>query len=104
LLIRKKPASVSGNEPLASAVFYRTELERQRDFHRGLWLWSRVVIVIPGIYLFLIGRAIEHPEGFFHQPRLIAASVVLAALAVVRQLRLARKYQHEIDALDAASR
>ncbi len=100
LLIRKQPASVIGkNEPLTSAVFYRTELERQRDFHRGLWFWSRVVIVVPGAFIFLIGRAIEHPERI-HQIRLMAvAGVVLAVLQVGRHLRLARKYQREIDAL-----
>ena len=98
LLIRKQPASVvRENEPLASALFYRTELERQRDFHRGLWLWSRVAIVIPGAVVLLIGVAIEHPERMH---RLIAAGFVLAVLQVARHLRLARKYQREIDALD----
>jgi hypothetical protein len=101
LLIRKKPASViRENEPLASAVFYRTELERQRDFHRGLWLWSRLVIVVPGVLVLLIGIAIERPERI-HWIRLNAAAiVVLAVLQVARNLRLARKYQGEIDALD----
>jgi hypothetical protein len=105
LLIRKKPASVvRENEPLAGAVFYRTELERQRDFHRGLWLWSRVAVVIPGAVVLLIGLAIEHPERT-HQIRLNAAAVVvLAVLQVARHLRLARKYQREIDALDAVKR
>jgi hypothetical protein len=101
LLIRKKPASViTENEPLASAVFYRTELERQRDFHRGLWLWSRVVVVVPGALVLLIGRVLEHPERM-HQFRLIAVLVVFPVLMVARNLRLARKYQREIDALDA---
>jgi hypothetical protein len=100
LLIRKKPASViRENEPLAGAVFYRTELERERDFHRGLWLWSRIVIVVPGVLVFLIGRAIEHPERI--HPIRLAVSVVFLVLMVARNLRLARKYQREIDALDA---
>jgi hypothetical protein len=101
LLIRKKPAAViRENEPLASAMFYRIELERQRDFHRGLWLWSRLVMVVPGVVVLLIGRALEHPERI-HRIRLNAAAfVVLAVLTVARQLRLARKYQREIDALE----
>jgi hypothetical protein len=42
LLIRKKlGGAIKGQiEPPDSATFYRTELERQRDFHRGLWLRS----------------------------------------------------------------
>jgi hypothetical protein len=100
LLIRKKPASViRENEPLASAMFYRTELERQRDFNGGLWFWSRLVIVVPGVVVFLIGRAIEHP-GIIHPIRLAAVAVVFLVLVVTRHLRLARKYQREIDALD----
>ena len=101
LLIRKRPAGViRENEPLASAMFYRSELERQRDFHRGLWLWSRLVMVLPGGVVLLIGGAIEHPERI-HPIRLAAASVV-AVLLVARQLKLARKYQRDIDALGAA--
>jgi hypothetical protein len=100
LLIRKKSAGViRENEPLASAMFYRIELERQRDFHSGLWLWSRVVMVVPGAVVLLIGGAIEHPERI--HPIRLAASVAFLVLVVTRQLRLARKYQREIDALDA---
>jgi hypothetical protein len=99
LLIRKKPASViRENDPLASAVYYRAELERRRDFHRGLWLWSRVFIVVPGAFVLLIGGFIAHPERI--HPIRLAAAVVFLVFMVARQLRLARKYQDEIDALD----
>jgi hypothetical protein len=101
LLVRKKPASViRENEPPASAVFYRNELERQRDFHRGLWLWSRVVIVVPGLLVLLIGRLIEHPEAVRQNSRMGAILVVMFIFAVVSNLRRARKYQREINALD----
>jgi len=101
LLIRKKTASVIGeNEPLASVVFYRTELERQRDFHSGLWLCSRLVVILPGALVLLIGGVIEHPERT-HPIRFIMILVVFTTLAVARSMRLARKYQREIDALDA---
>ncbi len=99
LLIRKKSAGViREDEPLASAMFYRTELERQRDFHSGLWLWSRLVIVVPGAVVLLIGSAIEHPERI--HPIRLAAAVAFGVLMVTRQLRLSRKYQREIDVLD----
>jgi hypothetical protein len=42
--------------------FYRSELERQRDFHQGRWFWSRLVIFFPGPLIFLIGLAQAHPE------------------------------------------
>lgn len=100
LLIRKQPASVIGkNEPLTSAMFYRTELERQRDFHRGLWLWSRLFVLVPGALVLLIGGVIEHPERM-HPIRPMAILVVFLAFTVTRNLKLARKYQREIDSFD----
>jgi hypothetical protein len=101
-LIRKKRVSprVSETGPSASANFYRGELERQRDFHRGLWFWSRVVIFLPGPLVFLLGRAVAHPE-LIHQIRMTATLFLLVvAVAVPLNLRLARKYQHDIDDLD----
>jgi hypothetical protein len=32
--------------------FYRAELARQRDFHRGSWFWSRLVLFAPGPLVF----------------------------------------------------
>jgi hypothetical protein len=42
--------------------FYRTELERQRNFHSGICVWSRVVSMIPGYILFCVGSASAHPK------------------------------------------
>src|SRR5579864_1295746 len=42
--------------------FYRAELGRQRDFHRGKWFWSRLVIVLPGPFVFCVGFAQAFPE------------------------------------------
>ena len=80
--------------------FYRAELERQRDFHRGWWFWSRLVFFLPGPVVFLIGFAQAYPK----QAKFIwlecAALGILAIIAVPLNLRLARRYQRRIDSLN----
>lgn len=84
------------------AAFYRAELERQRDFHRGTLFWSRLVVLLPGPLLFFVGFAQTHPERSTYVWGELAGFLVLAAIAVPLNLRLARKYQRRIDALDAS--
>ena len=95
---RKLP---SESQPSDCTAFYRTELERQRDFHRGTWFWSRLIILVPGYILFLIGFATAHPEL---KPELAVIGVCFMALciaAIPLNLRLSRKYQRQIDELDS---
>jgi len=82
--------------------FYRAELERQRDFHRGKWFWSRLVVVLPGPVMFCVGFAQSHPEIALFIWLELAVILVLAAIAVPLNLRLARKYQRRIDTLNAS--
>ena len=99
---KKTPAANAaemGNE--VSIGFYRANLERQRDFHRGIWFWSRLVIFVPGPFVFCLGTAIAHPETARHMRVQAAIFAFLAALAVPLNLGMARKYQRQIDELDA---
>lgn len=102
LLVRKKPANMltAVSVPATGASFYREELIRQRDFHSGLWLWSRLLIFAPGPLVYLIGRALEHPEAIQRTRLTAVVFIVLCVLAVPLNLRSARKYQQELDALD----
>jgi hypothetical protein len=87
-----------GNAP--SLESYRVELERQRDFHKGSCFWSRLLILIPGPLLFLVGLEIAHP-AFATFIRLEGlAFLLLAAIAVSLNLRKARQYQRQIEQLD----
>lgn len=98
---RKPP---SETRPSACTAFYRTELERQRDFHRGSWFWSRLIIMIPGYMLFLIGVAIASPESARFMAIIGVFFLGGCALAIPLNLRLSRKYQRQIDELDALLR
>jgi hypothetical protein len=87
--------------------FYRAELERVRDYHRGtFWRW---LILPPPLIFFNIGLAQTYagqwpflvPFMWFDCAFILAFFAVIAPL---KQLRLARRYQGRIDALDAAVR
>jgi hypothetical protein len=91
----------SETQPSACSAFYRTELERQRDFHRGPCFWSRLVIMIPGYILFCIGFAMAHPELAQGLTAIACAFIVLCIVAIPLNLRLSRKYQRQIDEVDA---
>lgn len=87
--------------------FYRAELERVRDWHRGLRR-RLLVIPVPSI-LFNLGFAQLYAKRFaFVAPLMwIEGAFMLAVFAIwapVGHARLARKVQSRIDALDAAVR
>jgi hypothetical protein len=104
LILRKmKFGQRSLHEQAESVAFYRSELERQRDFHRGAWLWSRLIVFAPGPFIFLVGVAQANPT----QARFMwIEGVVVAALllwAIPRNLRLSRCYQRELKELDSVN-
>jgi hypothetical protein len=80
---------------------YRVELARQRDFHRGVWLWSRLLVFAPWPFVFLSGERLAHPELSAAWYAEMAAFLVLGSLAVPMNLKTARNYQKRIGELDA---
>ena len=82
--------------------FYRAELMHQRDFHQGKWFWSRLLMFLPGPIIWFVGFAQSRPglRPFIWLE--LAVFLIFAAIAVPLNLRLARKYQHRIDALDTS--
>jgi len=103
--LRLRPARVLPDVGEAGGVqFYRGELERQRDFHRGSWFWSRLLILLPGPIIFMMGFVQVFPDAAPFMWLDLAALLVLAVLAVPLNLRLARRYQRRIDLLDASQK
>jgi hypothetical protein len=96
----------AGTSPLetdsaAWAGFYRTELERQRDFHRGFWFWSRLAVTLPGFILFCVGGAIARPADARGYTGQLAVFILLGIWSVPLNLGRARKYQCQLDDLEA---
>ena len=83
-----------------SLAFHRWQLERQRDFHRGWRFWTRLLALTPGPILFFIGFAGEHPNVSRTIVLDFALFALLVAAAVPVNLRLARRYQNQLDEID----
>jgi Zn-dependent membrane protease YugP len=60
-----------------------------------------LVIIVPGYILFLIGFAMAYPELARGLAAIAGAFIVFGILAVPINLKLSRKYQRQIDELDA---
>jgi hypothetical protein len=101
-LVQARSGRISTEEDADARIgSYRKELERQRDFHWGYRFWLRGLALFPGYMLFCWGFAIAHPEVVPQMKFAVAIFVVIAATAVPGNLRLARKYQRQLDELDA---
>lgn len=96
--MKKPPASAMGDTQ--SIDYLRTELARQRDFHRGRTFWSRLLLFIPSGLLFFHGFAMEHPEVAQMIRYETIAFLILGIAAIPLNLWMARKYQRQIDELD----
>jgi hypothetical protein len=99
--MRKQGTAALGRQTETSLAFYRYELQRQRDFHQGLWLWSRLLLFTPGPLIFFIGFGNAYPAIARYIHIEAATFAVLLIAAIPLNLRLARKYQRELDALDS---
>jgi hypothetical protein len=100
LLARRGTLRSTRTSPANPSV-YRFELERQREFHRGGWLWSRAIVMVPGFLLFCLGAAIAHPANSRRPAMTAVVFLVICVLAIPNNLRVARKYQRRIDELNA---
>lgn len=80
--------------------FHRSELARQRDALRSVWLWY-VAPSVPGMALFLCGRQIEN--GVWQPGVFVFVAAVLAGV-VLLNLYAARGLQRQIDKLDQLTR
>jgi hypothetical protein len=78
----------------------RSELQRQVDFHRGRRLWSRLLLLAPAGLLFFFAFARAHPEVIAMIRFEIATFIVVIIAAIPLNLRMAKKYQRQIDELD----
>ena len=77
-----------------SRSFYISELERQRDVLRSVWLWY-VLPFVPGFILFRVG---VHLGGWQSHPFVAdAVGLLLTAIVIWLNRRAARRLQHKID-------
>ncbi len=85
---------------LASLEFYRRALERERDFYQGISLWSRVIVLAPGLPVLCLGEAIAHPNDASVARTIAILCTVCWAAVIPLSLRRARNEQRKIEELD----
>jgi hypothetical protein len=94
---RQREADLSAASDEPSVEFYRTALARQRDFHRGAWLWSRLAIFLPGPVIFALGAKSNARVSIL---AIVAIFALFGILAIPLNLSRARSFQRRIDELD----
>jgi hypothetical protein len=100
VLVRRTRRIPSETVPTRQAALYRLDLQGERNYHRGIWFWSRFVPFAFALALFFGGIAFAHPA----RPR--AAFVMLASMSalLVAAIPLNRKqaetYDRQIGELD----
>jgi hypothetical protein len=101
---RRPARTMPDSSAIESISFYRAELERQRDFHRGKGIVSWLLPFLPGPIVFNIGFALDRPIFAPIVGMQMAVFLMASAIVVPLNLRLARKYQRRIDVLNAFGR
>ncbi len=84
-----------------SLAYARAYLSTRREFHRGRWLWSRVMFLFPGPPLVVYGARNESSAWIVFL--LVWVGLLLAAVFVV-QRRAERRYDHLLRELDDIER
>lgn len=85
-----------------SAVTYRAVLERHRQFYDAVPMWSRLLTLFPGPLIVLFGTT----GGASPDMETIVTAAAFVALAlgmVVHNRTVAKRYQAEIEEIDAWS-
>jgi len=102
--LRRPPRTMPDSAAIECIRFYRSELERQRDLHLGKGVFAWLLPFLPGPIIWAIGFARARPVLVPFIELEMAAFLIIAAIVVPLNLRMARKYQRRIDALDASQR
>jgi drug/metabolite transporter (DMT)-like permease len=99
-LVRRPAVHLSPAFGLEACLdFQRAELRRQRDFHRGWWFWSRLLLFVPGPLVFAFGTARVWPSLAVPVALVALVFAALAASAVPVNRRAVQVYQRQLDAL-----
>jgi hypothetical protein len=101
LYLRRQGTPPMNGTPRECMDYYREELVRQRDYHRGAWLWTRLVLLFPGCFLFFYATPLPPYPGALSIKYLVMASFVFMAIpSASGNLKQAQNYQGQIDELD----
>ncbi len=99
------PRSLAQDATLSTSLdFYRSELERKRDYERHIWRRSGLIFCFAGLALALIPElipALETPRLLLNAAPFFVLLVIWFVLFFFLRKRNRRKLQREIDELNA---
>jgi hypothetical protein len=93
-------AGLASTMSTPSIVHLRRELQWQADNHRGKTFWSRWLVLVPAGVFFFFAFARTHPQLVTIIRIELATFIAIMMAAIPLNLRMARKYQGQIDELD----
>jgi hypothetical protein len=96
-----RPRLPSGAQFATCVAFYRRELERRRNYFAKPWLFGIVLLIALVQFLFVMRGFNPSARDLLSYP---AALLLLVLIAVPLWRRQARRFQREMDALDAFER
>lgn len=85
-----------------SVAFVVRYLRVRRQFHSGVWLWTRLLALTPGLPVVVYAIARRDSDASVLAWAIAAAFVLLLAGGYRRQRTTARAYTRQIDALERA--
>lgn len=104
-LVAGRPRRIASDTGLsAQSSHYRSELMRERDFHRGRSCWSRLAVMLPGFILLCVGGMAADPSTARRQAIRVALFLLFVVLAIPKNLRLAKRYEDQLRELEHLDR
>jgi disulfide bond formation protein DsbB len=88
----------------AQTAHFRSELERERRYHSGLWLWSRLIFVYGAMLVLMVAGAIAPPTHIYRALSWLAIIVVSIFFGIYGSHRQAAQARRRILELDAVER
>ena len=79
--------------------FYKQELARLRDLHRGLWK-VYLPASVPGAVVLLVWASLERPDNRWRVVGLTCAVAVWVIVMLRHEAQEAKRYQRELDTLE----
>jgi len=89
---------------IPSTEFTLAYLHTRREFHSGIWFWSRLAVLLPGLPVMVYGFARAEPDTSSMAYGIVGGFAVMIVVAIRVQHKVARRYQLQIDELNRFQR
>jgi hypothetical protein len=102
-IVRRGRRVPPGTDLSAQTAHFRSELERERGFHSGLWLWSRIVFQYGAMLVLMVAGSIAPPTHLYRALSwlaIVSAGVLFGIYGSRRQAAQARRRILELDAVE----